>query len=322
MRQIMMSEYGGPDVLKLVEVPDPAPGPGEVLIRVSAIGMTFVETQVRAGRPPWPGALPPLPRVPGNGVAGTIIAVGPDTDPALVGTRVVTATGGEGGYAELAVVRASEPLPIPDGVDGRTAVALLADGRTALGLLRAAAIQPGDRVAVTAAGGGVGSLLTQLTHAAGAAPVVALAGGRRKLDLARELGADITIDYRRDGWEAELQMLAGGLDVVFDGVGGRIGAKLLGHVAPGGRFLAYGGASGTLTDVASKVPPGVTIVPGYTVVQSPADARSLAEQALAMASAGQLHPVIGQTFPLSRAAEAHATIEARATLGKTLLIPD
>lgn len=322
VRQIQIAKYGGPEVLTLVEVADPVPAAGEVLVRSAAIGITFVETQQRAGRPPWPGPLPTLPLVLGNGVAGTIVAVGPGVDPARIGSLVVTATGGSGGYSELVVVKAEDPVPIPEKLAPGPAVALLADGRTALGLARAAAIMPDDRVLVTAAAGGVGSLLVQLARAAKARQVIAAAGSERKLAAVRDLGADVTVDYVQSGWRDELLARTGGLDVVFDGVGGQIGHDLLTLVAPGGRFLAYGGASGAMTDVSSGAGPGVTVIPGYTLVRSPADNRELVEQALAMAVAGHLHSVIGQTFPLSRAAAAHAAMEARATLGKTLLIPD
>src|ERR1700722_1908961 len=136
MHQVQMDEHGAPDVLHLVEVPDAEPGPGQVAVRTAAAGRTFVETQVRAGQPPWPGPGPALPTVLGNGVEGTIVAAGPDVDQALVGTRVVTATGGLGGYADRVVVDAAEPVPVPEGLARGAAVALLADGRTALALVR------------------------------------------------------------------------------------------------------------------------------------------------------------------------------------------
>ncbi len=322
MRQIRITEYGGPGVLVPVEVVDPVPGEGEVLIRTEAIGITFVESQVRSGKPPWPGPLPDLPLVPGNGVAGRIVAVGPGVDPSRVGSRVVSATGGSGGYADLVTVRATEPIPIPEGLTPEVAVAILADGRTALSLARAADIGPRDRVVVTAAGGGVGSLLVQLARSAGAAEIIAAAGSERKLASARALGATRALNYTTDGWPERLQAETGGLDVVFDGVGGEIGRQLLSMTLPGGRFVAYGGASGTMTDISAGSSPGVRVIPGYSLIRSPEDNRALVERALAMAAVGERRPIIGQTFPLSRAADAHAAIEARATLGKTILLPD
>jgi NADPH2:quinone reductase len=172
-------------------------------------------------------------------------------------------------------------------------------------------------VLVTAAAGGVGSLLVQLARAAGVKQVVAAAGGERKLALAAGLGADATVDYTRPGWADALD----GLDVGFDGVGGQVGADLLAAMAPGGRVLVYGGAGGPMTTADAVAVRGLTLVPGHAVVRSPEDNRALVEQALALAAAGRLRPVIGQRFPLARAADAHQSIEARQTVGKTILIP-
>jgi NADPH2:quinone reductase len=326
MYQVQMAEYGAPAVLHLVEVPDAEPGPGQVAIRTAAAGITFVETQLRAGQPPWPGPGPALPAVLGNGVEGTIVSAGPDVDQSLIGMRVVTATGGLGGYADRVVVGAEEPVRVPDGLPRGTAVALLADGRTALALIRAAAVTTGDRVLITAAAGGVGSLLVQLARAAGARHVAAAASSTRKLDVARTLGADVAADYSSPGWTAQVRAVTGTLDVVFDGVGGDIGNDALGLLGRGGRFLAYGAASGTFTgasgierrEISSR---GIEFIPGNTVVRSAEDNRALVEQGLALAAAGRLSPTIGQVFPLSKAAEAHAAIEARSTIGKTILVP-
>lgn len=320
MWQVRLDAFGGPDELHPVEVPDPVPGPGQLLVRTAAAGITFVETQVRAGRPPWPGPGPALPVVLGNGVEGDVIGVGEGVDPSWLGRRVVTATGGFGGYADRVVVDAAAAVAVPDGLGLGEAVALLADGRTALGLVRAASLTPGDRVLITAAAGGVGTLLVQLAKAAGVRQVVAAAGGGRKLALAAGLGADTTVDYTRPGWADALE----GLDVGFDGVGGQVGADLLAAMAQmghGGRYLVYGGAGGPMTAGDAVTARGLTLVPGHTVVRSPEDNRSLVEQALAMAAAGRLRPVIGQRFPLAAAADAHRAIEARQTVGKTILIP-
>ncbi len=323
MRQVRIDSYGDPGVLHVVEVPDPEPGPDQVVVRTAAAGITFVETQIRAGRPPWPGPRPELPLVLGNGDEGEIVAVGADShDPSLPGRRVVTATGGFGGYADYVAVKAADVIAVPDGLELGQAVALLADGRTALALARAAAITPADRVLVTAAAGGVGSLLVQLARTAGAKHVIAAASSERKLAVTRELGADVTVDYTRAGWADEVRATTGGVDVDFDGVGGGIGQAALGLIAPGGRFLQYGAAGGAWADVDDVGRRGVTLIAGHTLVRSPEDNRQLVEQGLAAAVAGRLRPVIGQTFPLSRAADAHAAIEARKTIGKTLLIPE
>lgn len=345
MRAVRADTPGPPDVLHPVELPDPVPGPGEVLIDVEVAAITFVETQVRAGRSPRPGPSP-FPLVPGNGVGGTIVAAGPGVDRAVVGRRVVSATGGSGGYAERVVVRAAEPYDVPAGVDLRTAVALLADGRTALGLARAADLGGGDRVLVTAAGGGVGSLLVQVARRAGASTVVALAGDERKRDLARSLGADVAVDYRRAGWLEEARAAlrsadagvgigsdagsdAGsgvrtdvGVDVAFDGVGGHVGTGVVDLLAPGARLVVHGMAGGSLTRVEPAVATerSLTVITLADVLPTPEAVRAATADALAAAAEGWLVPTVGQTFPLDRAADAHAAIEARAALGKTLLL--
>jgi NADPH2:quinone reductase len=322
MRQVELAEHGPPEVLYVETVPDPVAGPGQVLIRVEAAGVTFVETQVRAGRSPRPQPDPAvLPAVLGNGVEGTIVDVGPEIDAAMVGRRVVTTTGGLGGYAEMVVVGAAEPIAVPEALAPGEAVALLADGRTALALARAAAVQTGDRVAVTAAAGGVGGLLVQLARAAGAASVVGLVGSEPKRATTRELGADHAIVYGSDDWPDAVRAAVGELDVVFDGVGAAVGRTLLDLVAPGARYVIFGAAGGSMTDPAAAAARGLTVIPLSSVTTGPDDLRALSEQALAEAAAGRLRPTIGQRFPLAAAAEAHAAIESRATIGKTLLIP-
>jgi NADPH2:quinone reductase len=140
--------------------------------------------------------------------------------------------------------------------------------------------------------------------------------------LVRELGADVAVDYSSAGWVDEVWEATGGVDVAFDGVGGELGRRALELIRPGGRFAVYGAASGTWTDIGNVAERGITLIAGHTLVRSPEDNRALVEQGLAVAVAGRLRPVIGQRFPLSQAADAHAAIEARSTIGKTLLIPE
>ena len=310
-----MKKTGGPEVLVAGEAPDPVAGPGQVLIEVELANITFVETQLRAGSAPF--ALE-LPAIPGNGVGGTVAAIGPGVDQELAGRRVVSSMGGSGGYAERAVVDAAGVIAVPDGLGLDVALALLADGRTAVSLVRAAAPQVGERVLVEAAAGGVGSLLVQLSAAQGA-EVVAAAGGARKLELARELGARVAVDYREPDWTERVREACGAVDVVFDGVGGDVARAALGLLAAGGRMVSFGLASGEWAQVSEEDAEarGIELVrPGRP---TPAEQRDLTESALAEAAAGRLRPVIGQRFPLERAADAHAAIESRATVGKTLL---
>ncbi|MGP3915739.1 NmrA family NAD(P)-binding protein [Nonomuraea sp. 10N515B] len=308
MRAVVLRQYGGPDALVAEEVPDPVAGPGQVLVEVAVAGVTFVETQVRADRGPRRAE---LPAILGNGIAGTVLAVGEGVEASLVGTRVVSTLGGSGGYAELAVASAGDLIPVPDGLSLETAVALLADGRTAVGLSRAAAPQPGEWVLVEAAGGGVGSLLVQLARAAGAR-VIGAASSAGKRDLAASLGAELTVDYTDPEWTDVVRAATGGLDVVFDGVGGDIGAAAQGLLKDRGRLSVYGMAGGPMTTPG----PRVTAVPWPQT-----DLRELSRAALAEAVAGRLRPTIGAVLPLESAAEAHAAIESRTVTGKTLLLP-
>jgi NADPH2:quinone reductase len=315
MRAVVQRQLGPSDVLAVEDWPAPRPGAGEVLIDVEVANITFVETQLRAGHAPNPAMLRPLPYIPGNGVGGTVRAAGADVDLALVGTRVVASTGGAGAYAEQAVAQAGDVVPIPVELTTTDAVALLADGRTALTLMRSAGVRRGEAVLVEAAGGGVGSLLVQLARAEGAR-VLATAGARRKLDLALELGAEIAVNHGDPAWPDRLEPV----DVVFDGVGGAIGEAAFGLLRPGGRFCAFGLASGAFARIDEDVAATrrVTVVRGTGLTA--AESTELTRTALELAAAGRLRPVIGQSFPLERAADAHAAMESRGTLGKTLLL--
>jgi NADPH2:quinone reductase len=319
VRAVTMREVGPPEVLVLCEAPDPVPGEGEVLIDVEYANITFVETQVRAGRPPHPSMLPILPVIPGNGVGGVVVQAGPGVNAVVVGRRVVSSLGGSGGYAERAVARAERLIQVPDEMAMRDAVALLADGRTAVGLMRLAEVSRGETVLVEAAAGGVGTLLVQLARNAGTR-VVALAGGERKLAVTRELGAEIAIDYLDVDWARQVSAAAGMVDVVFDGVGGVTGLAAFELLRPGGRFCPFGMASGTF----APVPRDLSAARGATVLRAPpADPDKLVALSLAAfqeAKLGRLRPVIGQEFELEDAAAAHAAIEKRTTIGKTLLV--
>ena len=316
---MVISEFGPPNVLQPTEVPEPVPGPGDVLIDVEVVNITFVETQLRAGKSPNPAMLPQLPAIPGNGVGGTVLAVGEGVDPVLVGRRVVSSTGGTGAYAERVAVDAAGLIEVPGELELADAVALLADGRTAMLLMRGAEVRTDETVLVEAAAGGVGSLLVQLCRNAGA-QVVAAAGGGRKLELASELGAGLTVDYTEPDWTQAIKAQLGGVDVAFDGVGGEIGRAAFDLVRPAGRFSVFGLASGQFTEIPDEEAArrGISVIRGSRV--APEEMLELTRAALAEAAAGRLRPVVGQTFPLDRAADAHAAIEARATIGKTLLL--
>ena len=313
MRAVVIREFGPPEVLEPADVAEVRAEPDEVVIEVEFANVTFVETQVRAGRPPHPSMLPTLPAILGNGVGGTVGEGSP-----WAGRRVVASLSGTGGYAERAVSPVARLIGIPDGLAMRDAVALLADGRTALALARHADLRAGETVLVEAAGGGVGTLLVQIARRAGAR-VVALAGQPRKLALARDLGADVTVDYSHDGWERQVRDLAGQVDVVFDGVGGDIGLAAFGLLGAGGRFCPFGMASGSFAPVPPELARDRQVTVRAGAGGSPEELTELARTALAEAAAGRLRPVVGQEFELAEAARAHAAIEARQTVGKTLL---
>ncbi|TDE30670.1 zinc-binding dehydrogenase [Actinomadura sp. 6K520] len=307
MRAVWLKEFGGPEMLVPGDAPEPVPAEGEALIEVEFANITFVETQMRAGASPFPMKDPPV--ILGNGVGGVVKAVGPGADTGLVGRRVVSATGGTGAYAELVAVDAAGMVDVPGDLPLDEAVALLADGRTAVMMLRAVGPRPGERVLVEAAAGGVGTLLVQLAKAAGAT-VVAAAGGARKVAVALRQGADEAVDYREPGWTNRLD----GVDVVLDGVGGDVAREAFTLLGAGGRMVSFGLASGEW----ANIPEDEATKRGVELVRPTATPEQLREFTR-MALTGNLKPVIGQRFPLERAADAHAAIESRATVGKTLL---
>ncbi|OKJ99411.1 NADPH:quinone reductase [Streptomyces sp. CB03234] len=322
MRVAQVRAFGGPEVLVPADVPEPVAGPGQVLVEVAAVDTIFLETQLRSG---WGGEYFTLqpPYVPGGGIAGTVRAVGAGVDGAAwLGRRVVASIGHTGGYAERAVADAGSVVPLPDRLAFTEAAALVHDGVTATALLEATEPKPGETVLVVGASGGMGTLLVQLAKAAGAR-VVGTARGERKTALVRELGADAVVDTDAPDWVRHARDALGpaGADVVLDGVGGQPGLAAFGLVVDGGRFSAHGAPTGgfAAVDPGEAERRGVRLL-GIGDVQLPPEAYArLADRALAEAAAGRLRPVIGGTFPLDRAAEAHAAIENRSLLGKVVL---
>jgi NADPH2:quinone reductase len=321
---VQVTRFGGPGVLATISVPDAVPGPGEVIIDVSVADVLFLDAVIRSGRAAaWFPVTPPY--VPGNGVAGRVLAVGEGADPGWAGRAVIARTGtggGSGGYAEQVAVPASQLVPVPAGAPLAEAAAVLHDGTTALGLAASTGIRPGEQVLILGAAGGLGILLGQLARARGAR-VVAAARGKAKLDLLAELGATAVVDYGEPDWLDRVIRATGGSgpDVVFDGAGGPLGAAAFSVIAGGGRFSAHGAASGGFApiDADEAARRGVT-VRGIDQVQfGPGEHGKLAGQALAELAADRIRPLIGQTFPLHQAAAAHTALEGRSALGKTLL---
>jgi NADPH:quinone reductase len=326
MHAIRLHAFGPPENLRYERVDDPRPGPGQARIAVVAAGVHLIDTVLREGRPMDPLALPDLPTIPGREVAGTVDAVGPEVDERWLGRRVVAHLGpASGGYAELAVREAEALHALPDGLADDAAVAMIGTGRTALAILEVARPTADDVVLVTAAAGGLGSLLVQAARNAGAT-VVGVAGGPAKVDRVRQLGADVAVDYAAAGWSDAVRAALDGRDVTvaLDGVGGAIGRGALELLGVGGRLILFGAASGeqielSVGDLYSR---GLTVSAaiGARIAQRPGGLRALEEQALAAAADGRLLPLV-QRFALAQAAAAHTAIQARATVGKTVLVP-
>jgi NADPH2:quinone reductase len=327
---IRLHEFGPAENLTYEEVPDPRPGPSQVRIAVRAAGVHLVDTTIRAGVSGGPFPLPDLPATPGREVAGVVDQVGPGTDPALLGTRVVAHLGiASGGYAELAVTGFAALHPIPDGVSDEAAVAMIGTGRTTVGILEQSDLTARDVVLVTAAAGGIGSLLVQAARNAGAT-VVGVAGGPEKVAIVASLGAHLSVDYLADDWVEQVRTgLHGrgiaGLTLAFDGVGGDVSLELLDLLVPGGRIRVYGWSGGeysaipeTLLDAHQVT---TEMVLGAPMMARPGGIRGLEDASLDQLAKGRLIPVINEPFALRDAAKAHEAIVARATVGKVVLIP-
>ncbi|MEU8784260.1 zinc-binding dehydrogenase [Streptomyces sp. NPDC048637] len=337
MHAIRLHAFGPAENLRYETVEDPRPGPGEVRIAVAAAGVHLLDTALREGRPGGPAPLPELPTVPGREVAGTVEALGEGTDPDWLGRRVVAHLGMvPGGYAERAVVAAERLHVIPENLDAGQAVAMIGTGRTTMGILLFADLTADDIALVPAAAGGIGSLLVQHAKNTGAT-VIGLAGGTAKVTRVRELGADLAVDYTRDGWPSLVRAFLDGRDaagatLVFDSVGGAPGRAAVDLLAKGGRHLVFGWSSGgLLTGGPLEFAEGELTARGITseqVLGPPMLARAgggnplrtLETAALAEAAAGRLVPAV-QHFPLAEAAAAHQALESRATMGKVVLVP-
>ncbi|MFC8519850.1 zinc-binding dehydrogenase [Streptomyces sp. NPDC057257] len=318
MRAAQVTRFGGPEVLVPVELPDPVPGRGEVLIEVAYADTIFVEAQVRSG---WGREYFPVtpPYVPGGGVSGTVGAVGPEVPESWLGRRVVSFV--QGSYASRAVAAVSSLTPVPEGLDLLTAAALVHDGVTAAGLIELTAVSADDRVLILGASGGMGTLLVQLARSRGAR-VVGAARGPEKVALVRELGASAAVDVTDGGWaEGAREALGGAADVVLDGVGGQLGRVAFGLTADGGRFSAHGAPSGgfAVTDEEEAAERGIKMFGIGDVQFGPAELGRLTSYALGEAAGGRLRTVVGEVFPLERAGEAHVAVEGRELVGKVVL---
>ncbi|HEX6194739.1 MAG TPA: zinc-binding dehydrogenase [Jiangellaceae bacterium] len=325
MHAIRQYEFGPAEKLRYEDVEDPHPGPGQVRISVRAAGVHLIDTVIRQGGAAGAYGRPEFPMTPGREVAGIVDELGDGVDTDWLGARVVTHLGpASGGYAELAVSDVASVHALLDDVGFDTSVAMIGTGRTTMGILRFAQLTRDDIVLVTSAAGGIGGLVVQAGRNLGAT-VVGVAGGARKVERVRALGAEVAADYNDPDWTARVREELDGreITVVLDGVGGALGRGALELLGPGGTLVMFGWASGTATHVTTDdlVDGGLTV----TWVLGPAmrrwpPIRTLEKDALAELAAGRLVPDV-QSFPLKDAAAAHAALETRATLGKVVLVP-
>jgi NADPH:quinone reductase len=315
MRAIQMTEFGGPEVLRLTELAQPEPASGEVLIRVTRAGLNFADTHTRTNSYVRKAT---LPLVPGGEVAG----IREDT-----GERVVALVG-SGGYAEYATAPSELVFPIPAELDDGTALAIIIQGLTAWHLYRTSSkLSEGESVVVHAAAGGVGSLAVQLGHPLGAGRVIATASSEDKRSLALELGADVAIDPAPEGLTDRLiEANEGrGVDVVFDMAGGEVFDASSRALAPFGRIVVCGIASQQPNEVStgSLLRHSRAVVGFYLFhcLERPGMFTDALSDLFARAARGELKAIVGHTYPLEQAAQAHIDLRERRTTGKLLLDP-
>ena len=322
MKAIRVDGFGGPEVLRLADVKDPSPGPGEIVVRVEAAGLNFIDVYHRTGLYPNP-----LPLVPGMEGAGPVVAVGPGVTRWREGDRVAWA-GPLGSYAERALLPAERAVAVPAGMETRTAAALMLQGMTAQYLSTDTyPLAAGRTCLVHAAAGGVGLLLVQMAKRRGAR-VIGTVGTEATAALAREAGADEVILYTKEDFLEAVKRITGGrgVDVVYDAVGKETAERSLDCLAPRGMMVFYGNASGP----APPIDPLVLSRKGSLFLTRPvlmhytADRASLEARAadvLGAALSGRLEVRIDRSYRLAEAQEAHRALEGRQTAGKILLVP-
>ena len=322
MLSIRVHQPGGPDVLRLEEVPDPQPGPGELLIDVEAIGVNFIEIYQREGQYPMQ-----RPFTPGSEAAGTVRAIGSGVDDVRVGDRVVSQSV-RGAYAQRAVVPAARAVRIPDGVDTKIAAAVCLQGMTAHYLATSTfPLSSGDTCLVHAAAGGVGLLLCQIASQRGA-HVIGTASSAEKLALAQQAGARDVVNYRTQDFLVEVKRITGGrgVNVVYDSVGRDTFEKSLDSLVPRGMLVLFGQSSGPVP----PFDPQLLNRKGSLFLTRPTlnDYVATRAELLARANAlfdwirdGALHVRIGAEFPLAKAGDAQRALASRQTTGKVLLVP-
>jgi NADPH2:quinone reductase len=319
---IQISRTGGPEVLEYAEVPAPKPGPGEALIRHTAVGLNFIDTYQRSGLYKLP-----LPAVLGNEGAGVVEAVGPGVTVVKAGDRVVY-QGAAGACASERTIAAEKLIVVPKDVDDRTAAAAFLKGVTAYYLLhRTFKAGPGTTILWHAAAGGVGQIGCQWAKALGAT-VIGTVGSDEKRALAQSVGCDHIINYRSEDYVAKVKEITGGagVDVAYDSIGADTFPATLDCIRPVGMWVSFGNASGPVP----PFPPLLLMQKGSLFATRPTTAHYFAQRAdlehaasalFGAIATGKVKIAIGQSFALKDAAEAHRALEGRRTTGSTVLVP-
>ncbi|MFZ3589504.1 quinone oxidoreductase family protein [Bacillus sp. DJP31] len=327
MKAIQFTQYGGPEVLQLVELERPTPEAHEVVIEIKAIGVNYADTARREGQYVVPT---PLPFVPGAEVAGIVTEVGESVTTVEVGSRVVTLLGSKRatGYAEYTIADEIGLIPIPENVDFQEAVALPLQGLSAYHILKTMGqLNKGETVLIHAAAGGVGTIAIQLAKLFGAGKVIATASSAEKLELAAELGSDVLINYTEENWVEQVMEATGGkgVDVALEMVGGKIFNQTLQCLATYGRLVVYGVASGEQ----SKLTPSLLMARNQSVIgfflpqimRKPKLLQESLVELLSYLQSGELKLIVGGVFPLEEAANVHQILQSRKSHGKLVLIP-
>lgn len=320
MRAIQITAVGGPEVLTIREVPKPVPAAGQALIRIEAAGVNFIDVYFREGRYPSP-----LPFIPGQEAAGTVVEVGDGVTTVKVGDRVAWC-GIPGTYAEFAVAPAERLVAVPDGITTEQAAGAMLQGMTAYYLARATyPIRKEDEVLIHAGAGGVGLLLTQMAKTLGA-KVFTTVSTEEKAALSREAGADVVIDYTTQDFVAEIRKQSEGMHAVYDSVGKTTFDKSLEVLRPRGMMVLFGGSSGAVPpfDPIKLSTMGSLFITRPTLknyIASRSELLMRAGEVLRDIAAGVLKLRLEHSYPLAEAAQAHRDLEGRRTTGKILLLP-
>ena len=324
MKAMVASRWGEPSELQYLEVADPEPGPGQVLIETRAIGCNFPDILMIQGKYQ---VKPPHPFIPGHEIAGVVRAVSSDVTRVRPGQRVLASLEW-GGYAERAVAAAARAHPIPDAMPFDQAAAFYVVYQTSYAaLVRRAALQPGEWLLVHGAAGGVGLSAVQIGKALGAR-IIATAGSKEKLEIARQSGADVLIDYGTEDWVERVKAVTGGegADVIYDPVGGDVFDNSTKCIAFEGRILTIGFAGGRIPTLAVNrvLLKNFTVVGvhwGYYQRRGSPLVQEWMDALLKLYGEGRIRPVIYRTYPLREAAAALAALSSRESYGKVVLAP-